>query len=159
MAGKVFTGGGKLMDKLREIEDGLKNDPTVNVGFFSGSTEAKTGIPSAYAALLNEYGSSYTDEKGRTRTAPPRPFFRNMIAKGQPHWGEDLGNYLIQTKLDAEKSLKFMGVQMSEELQDSIQAPGYAPLKESTIEKKGHARTLVDSADMLRAVDFQIEGS
>ncbi len=157
MAGKVFTGGGKLMDKLREIEDGLKNDPTVNVGFFSGSKESKTGTPSAYVALINEYGGTVTDKAGKKRTTPPRPFFRNMIAKGKPHWGEDLGNYLIQTKLDAEKSLKFMGVQMSEELQDSIQAPGYAPLKESTVKRKGHSQTLIDSADMLRAVDFQIE--
>ncbi len=157
MATKAFTGGGKLENYLQELARKLNKNPAVNVGFFSGSMETKTDVPSAYVALLNEYGSNLTDAEGNVRKTPPRPFFRNMIQKGQPHWGEDLGNSLVRYQYNTDKAFKFMGEQMSEELQESMQAPGYAPLKESTVKRKGNSQTLIDSSDMLNAVQFQMK--
>ncbi len=88
---------------------------------------------------------------------PARPFFRNMIAAGESHWGQDLGKYLKQNDNNVEGALDILGQQLSEELQESIKAPGYAPLAKSTIKAKGFDQTLIDSSDMTNAVTFRIE--
>lgn len=90
-------------------------------------------------------------------TIPSRPFFRRMIANGEKHWGDDLGVALTKNGLDVDKAMAFMGEQLTEELQESIQAPGYKPLAPSTIAAKGHDQTLIDSGDMINAVKFEIE--
>ncbi len=47
-----------------------------------------------------------------TVTIPPRPFFRTMIAKESPHWGDDLGRLLVANGYDAERTLDQMGESM-----------------------------------------------
>jgi hypothetical protein len=161
MSSDSFKGGDKLISVLQQYQKNLGNDPTVSVGFFSGSTESKTGIPSAQVALLNEYGSnrSGTKKDGTTYNVytPPRPFFRNMIRKGKLHWGIDLGKYLKKYDFDSNKALNSIGGQMSEELQESIQAPGYTPLAQSTIDRKGNSQTLIETNDMMNAVSHQVD--
>ena len=147
MAGS-FKGGEKLAALLKQYEKNLGDEPSVSVGFFSGSRESKTDQPTAYVALCNEYG---------TKNAPPRPFFRNMVINGKPNWGKNLGAYLISENMNSSAALNDMGMLMKEQLQESIQAPGYAPLAESTIARKGNAQTLIDSSDMINAVDFQVD--
>lgn len=90
-------------------------------------------------------------------TVPPRPFFRRMISSGEKHWGNDLGRHLTRFGMNSEKAMDYMGQQMVEELQESIQAQGYAPLKPSTVKSKGNDQTLIDSADMLNAVAYEVE--
>lgn len=156
-----FQGGDKLKSILQEYEKKLSGEPTVSVGFFSGSTESKTGIPTAQAASQNEYGTHrvITKKDGSTTAVdiPPRPFFRNMIKEGEKHWGEKLGTYLQKQHMDAQKAMTDMGELMSDQLQESIQASGYAPLAKSTIDRKGNAQTLVDTHDMLNAVKYQVD--
>ena len=87
---------------------------------------------------------------------PARPFFRRMIKLGEGHWGEDLGKALKRYKYNATQALSYLGTQLSEELKESIQARVYAPLANSTVKAKGHDQTLIDTGDMLNAVDFNI---
>ncbi len=87
---------------------------------------------------------------------PSRPFFRRMIKLGEKHWGDDLGSHLKHYGLDSDLSMIAMGQQLTNELQDSILAPGYVPLAESTIRAKGNSQTLVDSNDMINAVAFEV---
>lgn len=148
MASDSFKGGDKLCALLKQYSKNLEGKPTVSVGFFSGSTEKKSGLPSAYVALLNEYGGENT---------PPRPFFRSMIKDGEGHWGEDLGRYLESSQMSADNALTYIGEQMKEELKESIQLPRYAKLAQSTINKKGHSQTLIDTGDMLDAVSYQVD--
>lgn len=144
-----MSGGDKLKSYLERIGNNLGNDPSVDVGFFAGSTEHDSGLPSAYVALNNEYG---------TKTAPSRPFFRNMIAAGKKHWPADLGRALAAYQYDAENALNFIGRQMKEELQASIIAPGYVANADSTIEhKNGRDQTLIDTTDMYKNVEFKVK--
>jgi len=87
---------------------------------------------------------------------PPRPFFRRMISLGKKHWGDDLGKIMVAVNYDATLALSQLGEKMAGELVQSITDQVYAPLAQSTVAKKGFDTTLVDSADMKRAVDFQI---
>ncbi len=161
MSNESFSGGEKLKALLTKYAANLRGNPEVLVGFFAGSTESKTGIPSAQAAALNEYGSVHTiqseDGSSKKINIPPRPFFRYMVNKGKPHWGADLGRELIASDMNANTALNELGRQMKEELHESIEAQDYAPLKQSTIDRKGHDTTLFDSGDMKRAADYQVK--
>ncbi len=194
-----FKGGDKLAAKLKELASKANKDALLKVGFFEGSTENDSGLPSAYVAFINEFGGTIPERtvpehmttiyrrvdksgnllnKGRfvkrrksnyatdhvvpehvipEHKIPARPFFRNMIASGEKHWGKDLGEHLKHFDYDVDKSLDSMGEQLSDELQESIKAPGYAPLAPSTIAKKGNDQTLIDSHDMINAVKFEVE--
>ena len=146
----VFKGGDKLKLILERIAAKANENKLVNVGFFEGSTESQSGLPTAFVAICNEYGSP-------SRGVPPRPFFRRMIQHGSPHWGIDLGAALVHYEMDSSKALEGMGHQMVAELQGSIQDRVYAPLKESTVARKGNDQTLIDSADMIQSVNFQVK--
>lgn len=200
MSKRVFSGGTKLQEKLKELSKLADKSATLRVGFFEGSTEEKSGVPSAYVALCNEFGGTIPEhtvpehvakiyrkvgkngnflngakftKKGQSNfetehvvpehvvpehKVPPRPFFRRMVSLGEPHWGEDLGGELIAANFNVDAAMGVMGVRLTDELKNSIQARVYAPNADSTIAKKGHDQTLIDSGDMLNAVAFQIGG-
>jgi len=200
MSKRVFSGGTKLQEKLKELSKLADKSATLRVGFFEGSTEEKSDLPSAYIAMCNEFGGTIPEhtvpehvakiyrkvgkngnflngakftKKGQSNfetehivpehvvpehTTPPRAFFRRMINLGKPHWGGDLSDELIESNLNADIALGRMGERMTDELKNSIQARVYAPNAKSTIDRKGHDQTLIDSGDMLNAVAFQIGG-
>ena len=87
---------------------------------------------------------------------PPRPFFRRMIRLGRDHWGRDLAGILKSVDYDAAKGLELMGELMRGELVESIRANVYAPLKPSTIRRKGNAQQLIDTGDMWNAANFEV---
>jgi hypothetical protein len=161
MSTDAFQGGDKLTSLLQQYEANLKGQPSVSVGFFSGSTESKTLIPSAQAALLNEYGGTRSGTKkdgtAYTVTTPPRPFFRTMIRDGEKHWGNDLAKELKSTDMNASLSLNGLGTQMQEELIESAQLQRYTKLAQSTIDRKGNNTTLDDTGDMINAIAYQVD--
>ncbi|CAE6857243.1 hypothetical protein R75461_07781 [Paraburkholderia nemoris] len=92
-----------------------------------------------------------------TVTIPPRPFFRSMIAKESPHWGDDLGRLLVANGYDTARAFDQMGESMRGELQQSIRdlrTPANAP---STIARKGSDDPLIDSSNLLRSVEHRVK--
>ena len=198
MAAKLLSGGEGLKAKLKELAKLANQNALLKVGFFEGSTENKSNVPTAYVALCNEYGGTIpertvpahmtklyrkVDKSGNllnggkfTRRSksnfetehfvpehkipahkvPSRPFFRRMIKLGEPHWADDLGKALVRFKYDSKRAMNYVGIQMTDELRNSIQARVYAPLAASTIAKKGNDQTLIDSSDMNNAVAFEV---
>lgn len=90
-------------------------------------------------------------------TVPARPFFRRMIKLGEKHWGDDFAAMLKHHELDVDKAAQELGMQMEDELKQSIADRVYAPLKPATIAAKGNDQTLIDSNDMQNAVMFKVE--
>jgi hypothetical protein len=89
-------------------------------------------------------------------TIPPRPFFRNMIKKYGPGWGAATGVLLKQTDYDVAKVLSQMGQLIKGQLQQSILSNTPPPNEPSTVRRKGHDQTLIDSHTMLNAVDYEV---
>jgi hypothetical protein len=58
MATKIFTGGGKLKTKLQELLSSLNKSEKLQVGFFEGSIENKTGVSTPLVAFMNEFGGT-----------------------------------------------------------------------------------------------------
>jgi hypothetical protein len=101
-------------------------------------------------------------------TIPPRPYFRNMIAKHKDAWGGQLGALLKAKNFNATTALKQMGALIKGQLQQSIVDTNSPPLAASTIRRKsrgrvnkiagvlGPAKPLVETGTMLNSVDYEV---
>ena len=166
-------GGDKLLARLKEMGAALSKASSVDVGFLPGKTYPD-GTLVALVAAMNEFGHTImpagstklgvearaklrTEQQEKGAVVPPRPFFRGMIAKESGHWGRDIATLLKQNDYDTHATLTQMGKLVQEELQQSINDFVGAPLKASTIARKGFDKQLVDTAVMLNSVEFKVK--
>jgi len=125
MATSSFSGGAKLAAKLDEIAKKLGEKRTLRVGFLEGATYPdENGTTVAQVAFWLNYGTS---------TAPPRPFFTDMIAAKSPKWGDALERLLVRTDYDIDAALQMMGEGISDQLRQSIIELDAPPLSEITL--------------------------
>ena len=97
----------------------------VNIGFLA-SAKAPDGTPMAAIAFWNEFGH------GGPLPAPPRPFFRTMIAKESPTWPGKMAKLAKQTDFDGPTVLGMMGADVAAALQESIRDTNAPPLSDTT---------------------------
>jgi hypothetical protein len=88
---------------------------------------------------------------------PPRPFFRNMIAKNGASWPKEIADRLKANDYDARKTLGQMGELIAGQLVQSINDMKTPRNADSTIRKKGFDDPLVDSGDMRKSVGHEID--
>ena len=152
MASVGVKGGDKAKKVLADIAKKVAAGKHVEMGFFETATyEDKEHTPVAQVAYWNEYGTP-----AAVHPSPPRPFFRQTIAKRSSAWGTNLGTALKMTNYDKDKSLRLVGENMQDNLVTSIEEfknPGNAP---STIERKGFDDPLNDTGTMKRSVAYNV---
>lgn len=142
-----IRGGDKLAAALNDIARNLSKAETLRVGFLQGST-APNGDSIPLRAALNEYGHG---------AVPPRPFFRNMVAAKSDEWPDAIASALKANDYDAAKALELVGGGIAGQLQQSIIDLTSPPLAQSTIDRKGSAKPLIEHGDMLDAVDYEVK--
>lgn len=139
---------------MRDVERALGRGAHLRVGFLESATyPGETGKKKLHVAQV-----AFWNIKGTIRT-PARDFMGDMVRKKSPRWGASLGRILKRVNYDAEKALALMGEGISDQMRESIrnwQAPPNAP---STIAKKGFNKPLIETAVMLRSVDYQVVGA
>jgi hypothetical protein len=143
----AIKGGDKLAIALAKIAAGVSRPATLSVGFLEGATYP-SGESVALIAALNEFGTS---------KAPPRPFFRQMVASKSGEWPAAVGNLLKANDYDAVKTLGQAGEGIKGQLQSSIAEFNSVPLAQSTIDRKGSEKQLVDTGHLLNSVDYQVK--
>jgi hypothetical protein len=142
-----FSGGEALAQKLAELIKKAGEAGSLRVGFLEGSTHPDgTSVP--MVAALNEFGTS---------KMPARPFFRNMIAEKSPNWGPSLGAIAEKNGLDMKRTLALMGEGIGSQLQQAIVDFNSVPLAKSTVNAKGFAKQLIDTAVMINSVGYQVD--
>ena len=132
-----------LEKKLAEIAKNMSG--SVEVGFLEGATYPD-GTPVAAVAYFNEFGSS----------GPPRPFFRNMIAKESPSWGKKVAALTKSTGGDGPRVLALMGADIEGALKQSINDFTTPPLAQSTIDRKGFDKPLIDTTHMINSTGSRV---
>jgi hypothetical protein len=132
-----------LDQHLTKLGESLEG--SVKVGFMAGATYPD-GTPVAAVAFWNEYGAS----------GPPRPFFRNMIANESGDWGDKLATQL-QLGKSGDDALSILGTDIAGALEQSIIDLVDPPLAESTIERKGFDKPLIDTAHMKNSITWILE--
>lgn len=88
---------------------------------------------------------------------PPRPFFRDAIAKNKEEWGKILGMTLRRKGYSSATALATVGMKMVEDIQGSIVNFSDPPNAASTVRKKKYNNPLEHTRTMLRAVDAEVE--
>ncbi len=148
MAGITLTGGDKLAAHLKKLAKNISDAKQLGVGFLEGSTYPdENHTPTAMVAAMQEWG---------TARIPSRPFFRDMIKGNSWRWGPNVATALRIKDYDATQALTLMGMEIKEELQDSIRSGNYAPLAESTVARKGFSQPLIDTSHMINSVDYRV---
>lgn len=133
------------MKALEEIAQRMGGGE-VSVGFMEGATYPD-GTPVAAVAFWNEFGNS---------EQPARPFFRQMIAAESPTWPDKMAKLAKATNFDGDKVLGMMGEDIKGALQKSINDFQTPALAQSTIDAKGFAKPLIDTAHMLNSVAYEV---
>ena len=98
----------------------------VKVGVLENS-KYPDGTPVPLVAFWNEYG---------TRTAPPRPFFRDTIEQNKKNWSEKVVSD-AKKGLNVTQILGSVGLLMQTNIQTAIMTFTDPPNADSTVAKKG----------------------
>ncbi len=98
----------------------------IQVGFLEGATYPD-GTPVAAVAYWDEFGH------GGNFPAPPRSFFRTMIAKESPQWGKKMAALAKATNFNGLLVLKLMGEDIAGALKQSIIDTNEPPLNATTL--------------------------
>lgn len=118
-----LTGGDKLQAKLREIAKRIEGKHELRVGFLEGATYPdESGTPVAMVAWWLNYG---------TKTAPPRPFFTNMVKIKSDKWGDALARILADNDYNVTDALMKMGEGISGQLRQALidlDTPALSPI-------------------------------
>lgn len=172
----ALKGGEKLERALAELTLKLKTPGTLRVGFLEGATYPKKptadlraaygkrkakgqtgaikGSPGtktvAMIAAIQEFGAP-------KRGIPPRPFFRNMIAKKSPTWAKGIATQLKITNYDVKRTLMITGEVIAGQLRQSIIETNSPPLAQSTIARKGFSKPLIDTSHMINSVNYEVK--
>ena len=146
----VIRGGEIIAGKLQEMTKGFRQKELLRVGFLSGA-KYPDGTSVALVAAFNEYGSP-------SRGQPPRPFFRNAIARHESEWPELITGLLKKNHYNGELALAEAGAVIAGQIRQSIIDLISPPLAESTVRAKGGVdKPLIDTGTMLGSVDFEVK--
>lgn len=117
----AFKGGDKLQAVLRGVAEKVSKDKVLRVGFLE-TAKYPDGTNVAQVAFWDEYG---------TKSAPPRPFFRTVIAEKSDGWGRALGRALKDNDYDADRAFALVGTGIKDQVVTSIvntAAPALSPV-------------------------------
>jgi GNAT superfamily N-acetyltransferase len=141
-----LSGGQNVERYFRDLAQKVQRGGTLKVGFLANATYPD-GKQVALIAAFNEFG---------TAKAPPRPFFRNMIANKSKGWGPSAASLLKQTGYDVRVTLDFVGQGIAGQLAQSITDLMSPPLAESTVKRKGFSKPLVDTGHMRNSISYDV---
>jgi hypothetical protein len=144
----TLKGGAKFERAMAELARKIEKPATLRVGFLEGATYPD-GTPVAMIAAINEYG--------RPPVQPPRPFFRRMIDAKKGEWPAAIAGLLRSTDMDAEKTLNLAGAAIEGQLKQSIVDLVSPPLAQSTIDRKGFDKPLIETSLMLKSTGFEVK--
>lgn len=142
-------GGQKLEAALADLSKRLSKPATLRVGFLENATYPD-GTPVAMVAAIQDFGAPGAN-------IPPRPFFRNMVASKSPGWGPALAKNLKARNYDVTAALDAVGEGIEGQLQQSIQETNTPALAKKTVARKGFAKPLIDTSNMINSVDHDVK--
>jgi hypothetical protein len=125
MAEVTLKGGDKLKQYLNNISYKVNSGAELRVGFLANASYPD-GKPVAMIAAIQEFGAPRAG-------IPPRPFFRNMIAKHQDEWPKGFATQLRETNYDLKATFERAGAAIAGQLRQSIVDTSDPPLSPITL--------------------------
>lgn len=146
----VLHGGDKVENYLKRLAEKLAKPRTLQVGFLENATYPN-GTKVALVATIQDFGAPAAG-------IPPRPFFRNFIKQNKGGWPLLIASALKARDNDVDSALQLVGEIMRGQVQQSIIDTNSPPLAQSTIDRKGFDKPLIDTSHMINSVAFQVKG-
>lgn len=144
----TMRGGEGVSRVLAEVADRISRPLGLRVGFLENATYPD-GKTVAMIAAIQEFGAPRAG-------IPPRPFFRNMIAKKSPEWPAAVADLIVDNDYDMRRALDQAGFAIAGQLRQSIQDTNSPALAQSTIDRKGHSKPLIDTGHLYNSVDHEV---
>ena len=145
----TISGGANLQKAMIEMAAQVAKPAKMRVGFLENATYPD-GKYVAMIAAIQEFGAPSVG-------IPPRPFFRNMIAKKSKEWPLAIKTTLVRSNYDAEKALDIVGAAIAGQLRQSVIDTNAPPLAPATIRRKGFAKPLIDTSVMINSIDHEVK--
>jgi len=132
------------------------NAGVVRVGFPSGGPiDPESEISVAEKAIFNEYGSN----NGRV---PPRPFMRQTVGLTRETLKAlkaGLISRIYKKTTDARGAMEIIGEWYSGQIKYTITTAGaFIPNAQSTADRKGSSKPLIDTKQMMNSIVYKVEG-
>ena len=143
----AIKGMGSLQAKLKNISKSYASNKQVRAGFLEGATYPD-GTPVALVAAVHEFGAP-------AKGIPVRSFMRTAIAQNNGKWAEQLARGIEATG-NVEGALGLVGEEMASDIRNSIRDEEFTALKPATVNRKGFATPLIDTAHMVNSVDHDV---
>lgn len=124
----------------------------VRIGLPDNGQAAEGDLTLAELGTILEYG---------TATIPPRPFLENgvRIAKDKiAQVSEKLLASIVKGKRTITEGLEVIGALAVSAVQENIAQGDFAPNAQSTIDRKGSSRPLIDTGRLRQSITFLVVG-
>ena len=150
---KIKRKNPKAIEKLLENTVRLAHRK-VEVGIVDGSEWHKeAGMTVKELSIIHEFGSVSANipERSFIRASMDknRAEYRKMLAKGAPK--------ILIGRASPTSLLESVGDQAAFHMRQFVRTPSnFKPLSPLTIAKKGHSRPLIDTSQMVNAIDYKV---
>jgi hypothetical protein len=148
------------MEEIKKRINGLKKAAgrkiSLSIGFKDESIMHPSGVPLVQIAEWNEYGREIT-EGSKNYIQVPRPFMQRTIDRNSEKWNIQFRALSVKYGFDTEKAMIDLAEIIKKDLQQEIIDFVSPALKQSTIDKKGFDKPLIDTGFMLEHIDVDIE--
>lgn len=143
----------KVFDDLRRRLENGKHQ--VRIGFPAGVQHNSEGdsIAMAELAAVHEFGAHSVG-------IPERPFMRTSIQKNRTRYvalTRQNIKKILQKQMDIRTALGQLGELAKGDMQKEIAQGSFAPLKPSTIRRKGSSKPLIDSGQMRQSIAWELD--
>lgn len=146
---KKYAGGVQgLLERIAAL-----GEPKVYIGIPSSTNPRQGASNNATIAATHELGAP-------TRGIPARPFLiptmQNNADKYVQLMAQGFRNAL-QDKGKADEVYEKIGLVASSDVKEYIVSGQFVPLKESTIDRKGSSKPLIDTSEMRNSISYEIK--
>jgi hypothetical protein len=145
----AVRGGDKIRSRLTNIARVASGGKKVRIGFLRSAVYPDS-TPVAMVAAVQEFGSP-------TMNIPSRPFMRNTISEKSSGWPATMARLLKDNDYDSFKSLDEIGEIVAEQFKETIRAGNFAPLAQSTVERKGFDTILQETGVLIDSINHEVE--
>lgn len=146
---RKYAGGVQgLLERIAAL-----GDPKVYIGIPSSNNARQGASNNATIAATHELGAP-------SRGIPARPFLIPTIQNNAEKYTNLMAQGFRNALQDKEKAAEVyekIGLVASSDVKDYIVSGQFVPLKESTIDRKGSSKPLIDTSEMRNSISYEIK--
>lgn len=158
MSGSIVVVDHGWDDLMRAMHRAAQDEPHVKVGVVgdgAGQSHADSGLTNAELAAVHEFGTI-------DGHIPERSFLRSTIdenAEKYHDFAKALHLKVIEGKITTTDALGLFGARVVADVKRKLQAGIDPPLADSTVDRKGSSKPLIDTGALINSITWMLENA